>query len=49
MAAGAKGVETEIVCCADDVKTSFPDAEPDTIKSTIGEGFGGSILGAASV
>jgi hypothetical protein len=52
MVAGAGvgvGVETEIVRCADDVKTSFPDGELDTVKSDMGDGFGGSIFWAASV
>ena len=50
MAAGAgEGVEMEIVGLADDVKTSFPDTEPDAVTPTIGEGFGSSISWAASV
>jgi hypothetical protein len=50
MLAGAgAGVETDIVRCADTVKTSFPDVELDTVKPSLDDGFGGSILWAASV
>ena len=50
MAAGTgEGVETVIVRCVDDVKTSLLDTELNAVKPTTGEGFGGFTSCAASV